>query len=79
VFVILREQHERDLDLVDVERPVRVNLKFNVKRRLVGVGDVDGLLAAGTQPWRTVDEFLEEREAFDLWRRSRGRFACNCD
>ena len=73
VFVSLREQHEQDLDLVDVERSVRVNLEFDMKRRLVGVSDVDGLLAAGTEPWRTVDEFLEEREAFDLWRRSRRR------
>jgi hypothetical protein len=50
---------------------VRVNLEPDMKRRLVGVSDVDGLLAAGTEPWRTVDEFFQEREAFDLWRRSR--------
>ncbi len=56
-FVSLREQHAHDLDLVDVERPVRVNLEFDMKRRLVGVRDLDGLLAAGTEPWRTVDEF----------------------
>ena len=73
VFVSLREQHEQDLDLVDVERSVRVNLEFDMKRRLVQVRDVDGLLAAGTEPWRTIEEFLEAREAFDLWRRSRRR------
>jgi hypothetical protein len=73
IFVSLRDQHEQDLDLVDVQRSVRVNLEFDMKRQLIGVRDVDGLLAAGTEPWRTVEEFLEEREAFDLWRRSRRR------
>ena len=50
-----------------------VNLEFDMKRQLVDVRDVDGLLAAETKPWRTVEEFLAGRTAFDDWRRSRRR------
>ncbi len=44
-----------------------------MKRKLTGIRDVEGLLAANTCPWSTVDEFLAEREAFDQWRRSHQR------
>jgi hypothetical protein len=50
-----------------------VNLEYDIKRRLVDVRDVEGILAAGTAPWRTVEEFYQAREQFDLWRRSRRR------
>jgi hypothetical protein len=72
-MICLREQHLQDADLVDVERHVRVNLEYDIKRRLVDVRDVEGILAAGTAPWRTVEEFYQAREQFDLWRRSRRR------
>ena len=35
--------------------------------------DVEGILAADTPPWGTLEEFISEREAFDTWRRSRRR------
>jgi hypothetical protein len=79
VFVSLGKQHEQDLDLVDVEQSVRVNLEFDFKRRLVDVREVDGILAAKTAPWRTVEEFFEARERFDLWRRSRRRVLRTAD
>jgi hypothetical protein len=72
-MICLREQHERNADLVDVERQVRVNLEFDMKRRLVDVREVDDILAADTAPWHTIDEFFQHREQFDLWRRSRRR------
>jgi hypothetical protein len=72
-MICLREQYERDADLVDVERQVRVNLEYDMKRRLVGVRDIDGILAAGTAPRHTIEKFLAARERFDLWRRSRRR------
>ena len=73
VFPSLRDQHRGDLDLTDLERTVRVNLEPDMKRKLTGIRDVEGLLAANTCPWSTVDEFLAEREAFDQWRRSHQR------
>ena len=60
-------------DLVDVERHVRVNLEYDMKRCPVKVRDFDDILAAETVPWRTIDEFFQAREQFDLWRRSRRR------
>ena len=51
-MICLREQHFGDTDLVEVERQVRVNLEFDMKRRLVDVRDVDDILAADTAPWR---------------------------
>ena len=72
-MICLREQHLQSADLVDVERHVRVNLEYDMKRCPVKVRDFDDILAAETVPWRTIDEFFQAREQFDLWRRSRRR------
>ena len=72
-MICLREQHLQSADLVDVERHVRVNLEYDMKRCPVKVRDFDDIVAAETVPWRTIDEFFQAREQFDLWRRSRRR------
>jgi hypothetical protein len=46
----LRDQHNKELDLQTVERLVRWNADTDLKRRLVNVRDVGGLIAAETVP-----------------------------
>ena len=70
VSIDLRTQWQRDADLVDIERTTRVNLDFDFKRRLVGVTEREGVLAAQTEPWPTVDEFHEFRDAFEAWKKT---------
>jgi hypothetical protein len=69
----LRDQHNKDLDLQKTDRMVRWNADFDLKRRPVNVRDEDGLIAADTVPWRTVEEFEEARDALDEWRGSQRR------
>ena len=44
-----------------------------MKRRLVNVRDVDGLITADTAPWRTIDEFEQARDLLEDWKRSQRR------
>ena len=69
----LRDQHNKGLDLQRVERLTRWNADFDLKRRLINVRDVDGLIAADTVPWRTVEEFEEARDGLENWRKSQRR------
>jgi hypothetical protein len=69
----LRDQHNLGLDLQRVSRLVRWNADFDLKRRLINVHDVDGLIAADTLPWRTVEEFEVARDGLDDWRKSQRR------
>jgi hypothetical protein len=69
----LRDQHNKGLDLQRVERLTRWNADFDLKRRLINVRDVDGLIAADTVPWRTVEAFEEARDGLENWRKSRRR------
>jgi hypothetical protein len=69
----LRDQHNKGFDLQRVERLVRWNADFDLKRRLVKVRDIDGLIAADTVPWRTVEEFEEARDGLENWRKSQRR------
>jgi hypothetical protein len=62
------DQHNKGLDLQTVERLVRWNADTDLKRRLVNVRDVGGLIAAETVPWRTIEEFEVERDTLDMWR-----------
>jgi hypothetical protein len=69
----LRDQHNKGLDLQTVERLMRWNADTDLKRRLVNVRDVGGLIATETLPWRTIEEFEVERDTLDMWRRSQRR------
>ena len=69
----LRDQHNKGLDLQPVERLTRWNADFDLKRRLINVRDVDGLIAADTVPWRTVEEFEGARDGLENWRKSQRR------
>lgn len=79
-FISLRQQWIDDLDVFRVERPVRLNLEFDWKRkavspRMVTVGE--GAAAKGehialdTVPWETVEEAEATREIFKGWRKKR--------
>jgi hypothetical protein len=69
----LRDQHNKGLDLQRVERLTRWNADFDLKRRLINVRDIDGLIAADTIPWRTVEEFEGARDGLENWRKSQRR------
>ena len=70
----LRDQHNKGLDLqMDDDRKTRWNADFDFKRRLVNIRNVEGLIAADSVPWRTVEEFEDTRDAFDEWRTSKRR------
>ena len=69
----LRDQHNKGLDLQRVERLTRWNADFDLKRRLINVRDVDGLIAADTVPWQTFEEFEEARDGLENWRKSQRR------
>ena len=44
-----------------------------MKRNMVGVHDVDGLICADTVPWRSIDEFEQARDLLEDWKRSQRR------
>jgi hypothetical protein len=67
-LIALRPQWQAETDMVTIEREVRVNWDFDFKRRLVAVHDSEGLIAAESRPWRTVEEFIEYRDCFERWR-----------
>ena len=67
----LRELYGEDCDLVSNQQDRRVNLEPDHKRQLVNPTERDGLLNCETRPWRTVEEFNENRAVFEEWRRQR--------
>ena len=69
----LRQQHLFEVDLQSVKRDVRWNADYDMKRKLVKVRNVDGLIAADTVPWRTIDEFEQARNLLEDWKRSQRR------
>jgi hypothetical protein len=69
----LRQQHLAGVDLQAVEREVRWNADYDMKRRLVKMRDVDGLITADTAPWRSIDEFEQARDLLEDWKRSQRR------
>jgi hypothetical protein len=69
----LREQHIFEVDMQAVVRDIRWNADYDMKRKLVNVRDVDGLITADTEPWRSIDEFEQARDRLDDWRRSQRR------
>jgi hypothetical protein len=74
VLTSLRDQHNKGLDLqLDEDREVRWNADPDLKNKPIDPRDVDGLFAAGTVPWATIDEFEDARDGLDLWRWSQRR------
>lgn len=74
-FISIRQQWLGDLDVFRVERPVRLGLEFDMKRRPVDprmeqIGD-HVHIAFDTVPWNTVEEAEEVRGAFAGFRRER--------
>lgn len=67
----LRELYGADCDLVNNQQDRRVNLEPDHKRQFVNPTERDGLLNCETRPWRTVEEFNENRAVFEEWRRQR--------
>jgi hypothetical protein len=55
---------------VDVERTTRVNLDYDFKRQLCGISEREGVLAASTQPWRTLEEFNAFRDDLEDWKKT---------
>ena len=56
-----------------MKRDVRWNADYDMKRKLVNVRDVDGLITADTVPWRSIDEFEQARDLLEDWKRSQRR------
>ena len=69
----LRAQHLFEEDIQTVARDVRWNADYDMKRKLVNVRDVDGLICADTEPWRSIDEFEQARNLLEDWKRSQRR------
>ena len=56
-----------------VESDIKWNADYDMKRRLVNVRDVDGLITADTVPWRNIDDFEEARDRLEDWKQSQRR------
>jgi hypothetical protein len=69
----LRDQWLNDQDLVEEFSSVRLNLDFDMKRRIVEPVDVGGVITAGTEPWETVDEFHAARDGLERWKKAQRR------
>jgi hypothetical protein len=69
----LRDQWLKDQDLVEEFGSVRVNLDFDMKRRIVAPVDIGGVITAGTEPWETVDEFHVARDGLERWKKAQRR------
>jgi hypothetical protein len=69
----LREQHVKGRALQEVIRRVRWNADLDLKNKPTKVRDEDGLLAAGTVPWSTIDEFEDARDVLDAFRKAKRR------
>ncbi len=46
------------------------NLDFDFKRQLECVSERDGVLAASTRPWRSVEEFSAFRDNLEAWKKT---------
>jgi hypothetical protein len=69
----LRVQHLLGEDIQMVKRDIKWNADYDMKRKLVDVRDVDGLITADTVPWRNIDEFEQARNLLEEWKRSQRR------
>jgi hypothetical protein len=69
----LRDQWLDEQDLVEEFGSVRLNLDFDMKRRIVAPVDVGGVITAGTEPWDTVDDFHAARDGLERWKKAQRR------
>jgi hypothetical protein len=69
----LRDQWLNDQDLVEELSSVRLNLDFDMKRRIVEPVDVGGVITARTEPWNTVDDFHAARDGLERWKKAQRR------
>jgi hypothetical protein len=69
----LRDQWLNDQDLVEELSSVRLNLDFDMKRRIVAPIDAGGVITAGTEPWDTVDDFHTMRDGLERWKKAQRR------
>jgi hypothetical protein len=69
----LRDQWLNDQDLVEVLSSVRLNLDFDMKRRIVEPLDVGGVITARTKPWETVEQFHAARDGLERWKKAQRR------
>jgi hypothetical protein len=69
IRIDLRTQWLADADLVDLERTTRVNLDPDLKRKPVEIGEREGVLAFDTEPWGSLDDFMQARDALEQWKR----------
>jgi hypothetical protein len=71
-FVSIRNQWYSNGDLTAKYRRNKVALDWDFKRRPVDLRDEDGCIRFTSEPWATIDEFLEWRRDFESWRASTG-------
>jgi hypothetical protein len=69
----LRDQWLNDQDLVEELSSVKVNLDFDMKRRIVEPVDVGGVITARTEPWNTVEDFHAARDGLERWKKAQRR------
>ncbi len=70
----IREQYEKDCDLISKDVNVRLSWDFDWKNEPIEpVADVEGVISFATKPWRTIHEFEERRENSEDWRRFQRR------
>jgi hypothetical protein len=69
----LRDQWLNDKDLVEELSSVRLNLDFDMKRRIVKPVDVGGVITARTEPRETVEEFHMARDGLERWKKAQRR------
>jgi hypothetical protein len=69
----LRDQWLNDQDLIEELSSVRLNLDFDMKRRIVAPVDVGGLITACSEPWATVEAFHIARDGLERWKKAQRR------
>jgi hypothetical protein len=69
----LRDQWLNNEDLVEESSSVRLNLDFDMKRRLTAPADVGGVITSATAPWETVDAFHVARDSLERWKSAQRR------
>jgi hypothetical protein len=69
----LRDQHVHGKALQEVVRQVRWNADLDLKNKPTKVRDEEGLFAADTVPWATIDEFEDARDNLDAFRKTQRR------
>ena len=72
-IINLRLQWQTESDLIGHEQAVRVNLDYDLKRCPTDVRDVDEIIWFNTEPWQSIEEFNEYRNAFEAWRSRKRR------